>query len=323
MTQHPPADVTARRLGESVTNRDAILHAQARLMRLNTLLCVAWCGPFILAAALSGSMLLWTDTMDYARAVLVSLFAWRILRGVARGTLTGFDYGTDKVQSLMALAGAFAYLTALSVLGWGCLQRILDPVTLSPTYSRFGIGLQLLSIGSDLYLGTKSRGLSRQLCSPVLEVHWRTCFSSALITLAMMLGLLLTILLHNRSWSVYVDPACALLFIAYGVFTFLPTIAAEVETLADKTLKEEFQLRIDRRLVENFHGYSGFHGVRSRRSGGRLFIEIALSFPADMPAGECMKTINALRDGIGQDLPGSEVSVVLQDTTASGKAAMT
>ncbi len=42
-----------------------------------------------------------------------------------------------------------------------------------------------------------------------------------------------------------------------------------------------------------------------------------------MPAGECMKTINALRDGIGQDLPGSEVSVVLQDTTASGKAAMT
>ena len=87
-----------------------------------------------------------------------------------------------------------------------CLQRILDPVTLSPTYSR----LQLLSIGSDLYLGTKSRGLSRQLCSPVLEVHWRTCFSSALITLAMMLGLLLTILLHNRSWSVYVDPACAL-----------------------------------------------------------------------------------------------------------------
>jgi divalent metal cation (Fe/Co/Zn/Cd) transporter len=178
-----------------------------------------------------------------------------------------------------------------------------------------GVGLQALSIATDLFLGTRSRRLSRRLFSPVLEVHWRTCFTSAAITCSMMLGLLLTILLHEQAWSVYIDPVCALTFIAYGAVTFLPTIASELETLADKTLKEEFQLRIDRRLAEHAAGYSGFHGVRSRRVGGRLFIEIALSFPAQMPAGECMATVNALREGIGLDVPGSDVSVVLHGIT--------
>ena len=92
-----------------------------------------------------------------------------------------------------------------------------------------------------------------------------------------------------------------------------------MESLTDKTLKEELQLRIDRRLAENFHGYSGFHGVRSRCAGGRVFVEIGLSFPPEQPVGEAMKTVAALEKGIVSDIPCSEVSVTLCDPNASIK----
>jgi ferrous-iron efflux pump FieF len=297
--------------------RQEVLQAQERSMRLVVILTFVSMVPFLFIAKFSGSMLLWTDAMDYVRALVVNFIAWRILRGVSRGTFLGFDYGTDKVQSLVGIGGSLFYLGVLFLLGAGCVYRFMHPVELDPGISMIGVVLQVLSMGGDTYFWLKNKSLSKKLFSPVLEMQWRTERASALITFAMATGLLLSVLLREYSWAVFIDPICALVFIAYGAISFLPSIARDLESLSDKTLKEELQLRIDRRLAENFRGYSGFHGVRSRCAGGRVFIEIGLSFPPEVPVSEAMKTVAALEKGIVSDIPGSEVSVTLCDPMAS------
>lgn len=293
------------------TERSDILQAQEHSMRLVVILTIITLVPFLFVAFFSGSMLPWTDAMDYVRALIVNFFAWRILRGVSRGTFLGFDYGTDKIQSLVGIGGSLLYLALLALLGAGCGYRLLHPVELDPGVSLIGVGLQYVSMSGDVYFWIKNKRLSQKLFSPVLEMQWRTERASALITFSMATGLLLSVLLRDYSWAVFIDPAIALVFIAYGAISFLPSIARDLETLTDKTLKEELQLRIDRRLAENFRGYSGFHGVRSRCSGGRVFIEIRLSFAPDLPISEVMKTVTGLEKGILTDIPGSEVSITL------------
>ena len=295
----------------AMTERGEILRAQENSMRLVVILTLISLVPFILVAFFSGSMLLWTDAMDYVRALIVNFFAWRILRGVSRGTFLGFDYGTDKIQSLVGIGGSLFYLALLGLLGAGCGYRLLHPVELDPGVSLIGVALQFVSMSGDVYFWIKNKRLSQKLFSPVLEMQWRTERASALITFSMAVGLLLSVLLRDFSWAVFIDPAIALVFIAYGAISFLPAIARDLESLTDKTLKEELQLRIDRRLAENFRGYSGFHGVRSRCSGGRVFIEIGLSFRPELPLSEALKTVAALQKGITADIPGSEVSITL------------
>lgn len=301
------------------TERNELLREQEHSMRLVVILTLISLVPFVLVANFSGSMLLWTDAMDYVRALIVNFFAWRILRGVSRGSLLGFDYGTDKVQSLVGIGGSIFYLVLLVLLGAGSGYRLLHPVEIEAGVSLVGVGLQLLSMSGDVFFWIKNKRLSQKLFSPVLEMQWRTERASALITFAMASGLLLSVLLREYSWATYIDPAFALVFITYGAISFLPSIARDLESLTDKTLKEELQLRIDRRLAENFHGYSGFHGVRSRCAGGRVFVEIGLSFPPELPVGEVMKTVAALEKGIVSDIPCSEVSVTLCDPNASIK----
>lgn len=300
-----------------MSEREQLLWAQARSMRLVFLLNVAGLVPFFATAVFSGSMVLWTDALDYARAVVLTFAGWRILCGVAAGRFCGFDYGTEKLQSLFAMGGAFVYLGVLFVMGANCIHRLAHPVPLEGGFSLAGTALLLVSGTVDGIMCVRNRRLSRRLFSAVLETQWRVERTSALVSISSAAGLFLAFLFRDQAWGALIDPACALVLIAYGAVSFLPSILADFETLADKSLKEELQLRIDRRLAENFRGYSGFHGVRSRRSGGSLFIEIALSFPGDMTVADAVRTVEGLRSGVQNDIPGSEVSVVLHG--AAGK----
>jgi len=102
----------------------------------------------------------------------------------------------------------------------------------------------------------------------------------------------------------------ALLFVCFAIVSFTPKLVAEVNELLDRTLHNELQLKIDRRLVEHFHDYDDFHGVRSRRAGERIFIEVALSFAPERQVREVSRTVASLRDGIQSDVPGSEARIV-------------
>ena len=117
--------------------------------------------------------------------------------------------------------------------------------------------------------------------------------------------------IHQYSWATYLDTFFSLVYIGYAGVSFLPGLVDGIRELSDKSLQEDLQLRIDRRLAENFHGYSAFHGVRSRRSGGRVFIEVALSFPSGQSVAAALETVERLRRGMESDIPGSEVLVAL------------
>ena len=88
-----------------------------------------------------------------------------------------------------------------------------------------------------------------------------------------------TLALREFAWAVYVDPLLALVFVSYAAASFVPLLVAAVNDILDKTLQEELQVQINRRLAEHFDGYAGFHGVRSRRAGGLTFAAMVVAVP--------------------------------------------
>ena len=61
--------------------------------------------------------------------------------------------------------------------------------------------------------------------------------------------------------------------------------------LLDGTLEEGDQLKITRELVTHFDRYDMLYGVRSRRSGNRIFIDIFLGFDPDKRVGDVERDI--------------------------------
>lgn len=288
-----------------------ILLKQERVVLLSLLLAVSFFIPNLAVALLSGSVLLLSDILDYGRVIISSLLSWRILRAIRKGRTHQFDYGPGKLQTLVSTVGAILYVTTLLVMTGISVRHLLHPVELVQTFTIMGALFQIGGFAVSGWLWMRKRRLARAAFSPVMEMQWRASRAGALSCLAIFLGLVLTLAMHRFSWSVYLDPLCALIFIAYAGVSFLPIMAEGINELLDKTLQENLQLRINRRLAENFDGYAEFHGVRSRRSGGRIFIEIALSFPNEQPVGKAVETVERLQQGIESDIPGSQVRVAL------------
>lgn len=267
--------------------------------------------PAIAVAVRSGSMLLLSDLIDYARAIVVGLLGWRILRAGRASGSRGFDYGTGRLQTLGGVVGSALYVALLLVFAVVSVRRLWQPVALDRTFMGAGAALQLAAFAVDGWLWLRLRRLARVEYSPVVEMQWRASRADALSSLAVCASLALALALEQHSWASRLDPLCSLAYIVYAGASFLPGLAGGIAELSDRTLQEELQLRIDRRLAENFHGYSAFHGVRSRRAGGRIFIEVALSFPREQSVGEALGTVERLRRGIEADIAGSEVRVAL------------
>jgi ferrous-iron efflux pump FieF len=294
-----------------------ILRKQEQAVLLSLLLAVSFFIPNLAVALLSGSVLLLSDILDYGRVIISSLLSWRILLAIRQGKTQQFDYGAGKLQTLGGMVGAILYVTTLLFMAGISVRHLLYPVELVQTFTILGALFQLGGFAVSGWLWMRKRRLARAAFSPVMEMQWRASRAGALSCLAIFLGLVLTLAMRRFSWSVYLDPLCALIFIIYAGVSFLPIMAEGINELLDKTLQEDLQLRIDRRLAENFNDYAEFHGVRSRRSGGRIFIEIALSFPNEQPVGKAVETVERLRQGIESDIPGSQVRVALLPMKAS------
>ena len=288
-----------------------ILQQQEKVVLWGLVLALLACVPAVAVALRSGSMLLLSDLPDYARSIFTNFVGWRILRSIRLGRLQGFDYGTEKIQTLGGIVGSIAYVAALFVLAGLSISRFVHPDLVDEKFTAIGAALQFAEFLVLRWRWRQTKILAHQKYSGIIEMQWRSNRADALAALVTFAAVMLTLSLREYAWSVYVDPLLALVFVSYAAVSFIPLLATGVNDILDKTLREDLQLQIDRRLAEHFDGYAGFHGVRSRRAGGKILVEIALSFSADQQVGDAAWTATGLCQGIQADIPGCEVRVVL------------
>ncbi|MCG5501600.1 cation diffusion facilitator family transporter [Ectothiorhodospira lacustris] len=287
------------------------LRKQERAILLSFLLDLAGFLPTIVIAVFSGSILLMSDLLAYGRGLFTTFMGWQILRSIRLGRIQGYDYGTDKIQAFAGVIGSALYLGTLGLFAIWAIGRLFEPSEPNYTFILLGVLFQSIDGASSAWLWQRNKRMAQLEFSPVMEMQWRANRADALLSFAVVIGLSVTLLLRDLPWAVYLDPILALCFITYVGLSFLPILANGVNDLLDKTLQEDLQLRIDRRLAEHFDDFDAFHGVRSRRAGGRIFIEIALGFDSETTMEAAQNTVRQLCEKLERDIPGSEVRVVL------------
>lgn len=292
---------------------DGCTAEQKHAVELNLAIDVVTIVPVVAVALLSNSMLLITDILDYGKSLTINLTSWYILRRIVRGHTEEYDYGPGKLEVLGGLIAAFLMLAGLSVIAVFSIRRLFNPVVLHEGFTLVGVLMNIVGFVLNVWLWRRNHNIARRSRSPIMEAQWRTNRTDTLMNTAVVVALSLTLLLRTFPWSVYIDPVCSLAFIVVAASGFISMIRDSLGDLLDKTLDETAQLKIVKRLAENYEGYESFHGVRSRRSGRRIFVDLLLGFHPDKTVGEVMDAVERLRDGVGRDIPGSVVNVVLVD----------
>ncbi|AGB01572.1 cation diffusion facilitator family transporter [Methanoregula formicica] len=266
--------------------------------------------PEIIAFVLSGSITLFADVMKCGNEILATFFALLILIRMRRGDRFCYDYGMGKFETSTRFITGAVMMVSILIITYSALTRIYNPEPVGIEGAMIGIPLMLVTAIIDTYLWQKNYRVSLHDPSPIMESQWRLRRAKAFADVSVLLALVLSFLLGHHALSVYIDPAASFIIIGFLILAGYREISSSLPDIFDKTLCEELQIVILRHLATSYDRYHEFHGVRSRRSGSRIYIEIFLGFDPDQKMGDVQDFIDSLKQSLEAEIPGSEVFVI-------------
>lgn len=263
--------------------------------------------------AASSSVLL-ADFLKTSLECIAVLLAWLSLRRIIHGRNEAFDYGIGKLESLSSVFVGVLMMLGVCVIVVNAVLNIMNPSHIS------GMGVYISGVAQVVFgvintrMALHARKLAKQSTSPIIAAQQQLFMSRAVGNVFIFLSLGLSMLLHGQTWSVYIDPVASLIVAGFIGFSAVGVFTDSFNDLLDKTLDEELQMVITRELVTHFDQYEALHGIRSRRSGSHVFIEIFLECDADRKVGDVQAFFDTLRTSLESKIPNSRVVVGLSRT---------
>lgn len=266
--------------------------------------------PDIVAAVLSGSIVLFADAIKCGNEIIATFFAYMTIRKMAKGGAGTYDYGMGKLETMTSIiTGGVMFLSLIIVFGVA-LYRIAIPEGLVHEGVMLGIILMVIGVSMNSWLWLKNFRFNRKEPSPIMDSQWRLFRAKAFSDFTVLVSLIASLELSAFSWSLYIDPLASFVIAGFLLFSGYRVITSSLPDLLDKTLDEELQMVIVRHLAVFFHDYTALHGVRSRRSGSNIYIEIFLEFDGEKKMCEVQEIINRIKISLEAHIPKSSVSLV-------------
>ncbi len=266
--------------------------------------------PDIVAAVLSGSIVMFADVVKCGNEICATFFSYLTIRKMAKGDIGTYDYGMGKLETITSiLTGGLMFVSLLLVFGVA-IYRIKFPESIVHEGAYLGIIMMIIGVCTNTWLWRKNYRINKMDPSPIMDSQWRLFRAKAFSDFAVLSSLVLSIALYQYVWSYYIDPFASFIIAGFLLFSGLHVIQSSLPDLLDKTLDEELQIIIVRYLAEFFNDYTALHGVRSRRSGSTVYIEIFLEFDREKKMGEVQDILNHIKNSIESQIHHSSVIVV-------------
>jgi divalent metal cation (Fe/Co/Zn/Cd) transporter len=149
-----------------------------------------------------------------------------------------------------------------------------------------------------------------------MDSQWRLFRTKAFSDFSVLLSLIFSLAFSQYAWSLYIDPVASFFIAGILFLSGARVIRSSLPDLLDRTLDEELQMVIVQHLAVFFNDYEALHGVRSRRSGSNVYIEIFLEFDGEKKMCEVQEIIDRIRASLEAQIPKSKVSIVPTSTGA-------
>ncbi|MEI7857431.1 MAG: cation transporter [Methanomicrobiales archaeon] len=281
----------------------------------NLLVAVAPAVPKLAAAVLSGSVTLYASAMKTVNEAIGVLVAWLIARKIARGDHGVYDYGMGKYENIARIITGSVMLISFVILIIVATYKILFPATLGSGGVQIGMVIVIIMIAVDSYITVRNYRIAVREPSPLMDSQWRLFRLKAIANLVVFLTLILATLCAGLPWAVYIDPVASFIVMGILLYSGIRMIVSSLPDLLDETLEEELQLVVVKELAEHFHNYEQLHGVKSRRSGGSVYVDLFLEFRGDLQMCDVQNTIDLMKISLENEIPKSTVNII----TTSGR----
>ena len=269
------------------------------------------CAIRIVVGVLSNSMAMYTTAARAAISILVALISWVTVRVSSKGETDFYNYGYGKLESLSSVIKASALIISFAIIIYTATVRLSHPTPLNMTGAIIAIFFSLFFTAGNVYRSFKLKGIiGKGDRSPVLWSQYKSTNVSVIVNAGTLVSVFLSVVLAGYGWSDYIDPVLSILLSGFILFTAYTILSGSMTDLLDKTIDESMQMHIMRALAEYFEEYTQILGIRSRQSGGMVFIEIFLEFDSDRELGDIQKVVDRMQHSLEEKISNSRITII-------------
>ncbi|MFO1144613.1 MAG: cation diffusion facilitator family transporter [Amaricoccus sp.] len=256
---------------------------------------VAATGALSVAASLADSLL---DLLASSAGLAGILYA-------AKPPDEDHSFGHTSAEDLVALGQALLVAASAGLIGWQAVHRLVEPRALES--ERLGLAVMVVAIAVTLALVLWQDRVARRTGSRIVAAD-RLHYLADLIP---NFGAIVALVAFSRFGIGWVDPVVALLAclvllfgarrIGFGAWNSLMDRAADPALLAEVG-----------RIVSEYPGVLGYHDLKTRTAGSRVFVQVHLELDGDQSLRAAHGIAAGVRRALLDALPNADV-IIHQD----------
>jgi ferrous-iron efflux pump FieF len=249
----------------------------------------------------SGSVSLMASLIDSLMDAGASLINFLAIRYALRPADDDHRFGHGKAEALASLMQSLLIAASSCFLMFYAIDRLLKPQEIYQ--SGLAVGVMAVSLVLTIALVAFQRYVVKKTASTAVSADSLHYVSDILSNLAVIvaLGLAMWGINEADAWLGVVISV----YIAYSAYT----IARQaIDLLLDRELDDDTRARIIE-TIQSVSGVLGCHDLRTRDSGGVVFVQVHVELPDYMPLIEAHKISELIERGVAALFPQAEVLV--------------
>lgn len=215
------------------------------------------------------------------------------------------SFGHNSIEDLVALGQSILVVASAALIGWEAISRLSEPRALSSE----GAGLLVMTIAmaTTLMLVLWQGRVAARTGSRIVAAD-RLHYLSDLIP---NFGAMIALFAAARFGLLWLDPVIALVACLVLLNSAWRIGGGAWDALMDRRADPEMVARVEA-IVRDFPGVAGYHDLRTRTAGARVFIQVHLELNGAQTLYEAHDISAGVRRAIMTALPGADV-IIHQD----------
>lgn len=253
----------------------------------------------------TGALSVAASLADSALDLLASLAALVGIRYAAKPPDQDHSFGHSSVEDLVALGQAMIVAVSAAAIGWGALRRLGDPEPLRAETA--GLAVMAASVALTGVLVAWQTYVARRTKSKIVAADRLHYLSDLLPSLGAMVALYAA---HEHQ-ALWLDPAIALVACVVLLVNARRIGAQAWDALMDRSAPAAQLARIEA-MLGGCEDLAGFHDLRTRTAGTRLFVQVHIELNGGLPLRDAHAISARIKRDIIAAIPQADV-IIHQD----------
>jgi cation diffusion facilitator family transporter len=269
------------------------------------------------SAVLSGSLMLALDAFDSfcnTSQTFLSFFLSKKLQG---DDSFKYDYGMGKIEAFGSFASSMFLFIGLAVVLTASVFSFINPSKPEEALL-FAICVKIINVAIDIWLLRKQMKTVIGAHSEFIESNVMLLKKNLAFDSVTLLTIAISYIFRAIPEIVYLDPIVCVGCVLYIGTLNVKIIKESASDLLDKTLEEKTQMQILKCVSKIWGDIDGFHGVRTRRSGHIIYIDLMVSFDPNKSYSAIYKAYETFDLLIKEILPSSVSSIIIGEYQNKG-----